>query len=74
MITNQIDKFRKDFFDKIIQEDIENQTKIKEKQRQCFHKYNIIEFERGEYQQRICSKCDKREFKRKKIWHGIAFN
>jgi hypothetical protein len=39
--TNPIDKFRQDFFDKVIQQEKETAAAFKRKQTNCWHKYTL---------------------------------
>lgn len=39
--TNPIDKFRQDFFDKVIQQEKEVAAALKRKQLNCWHKYEV---------------------------------
>ena len=65
MIVNEVDKFRQDFFDKIIKERKERERKTKLLQSNCFHKYDLIgdANEQG-YQEITCSKCGHSTLKR----------
>jgi hypothetical protein len=61
---NPVDKFRNDFFDRVIQEEKEKKEKeqkeelaIKRKQANCFHKYNLMNTNSSGYQSLSCSKC-----------------
>ena len=58
MIVNEVDKFRKEFFEKMIKEEKERERKTKQRQSNCFHKYDLIGVvnEQG-YQEITCSKC-----------------
>lgn len=71
MITNEIDKFRADFFDKLIQEEKAKERQLVLKQKNCFHNYNIRGriSDRG-YQHRTCSKCGHSAIKAVKVWEG----
>lgn len=68
---NDIDKFRNDFFDKILQQERENERILQEKQATCFHLYNIIDITLPNgYQKRTCSKCNHSDVKNIKVWMG----
>jgi hypothetical protein len=72
MRTNEIDKFRQDFFNKVIADEKEKERIIKEKQRKCFHNYNIMEpVGANGYQKRTCSKCDHYDVKSIRVWNNI---
>lgn len=65
-----VDKFRKDFFDKMIKEEQEKEHALKILQQNCFHKYNIFGMNHNGYQERTCSKCAHSAFKNIKVWEG----
>lgn len=71
MIQNEVDKFRKNFFDNLIAEESKKQKEIRLKQSQCFHNYNIKGFvnELG-YEHRTCSKCGHSDIKHYRVWEG----
>lgn len=56
MIRNEIDDFRKAFFDKVIQTEKEKENAIKRLQKNCFHKYVLAE-SADNMQYGVCSKC-----------------
>ncbi len=71
MRENEIDKFRNNFFDKVIKEEQEKSASIERQQANCLHKYD----KRGRptkdgYQSRICSKCDHHAIKSLRVWRG----
>jgi hypothetical protein len=73
MIVNEIDKFRNDFFDKLIKEERQKEKDMKLKQARCNHNYNIMDnVTANGYQQRQCSKCYHTVTKSMKVWaaHG----
>jgi len=53
MNVNDIDKFRNDFFEKLIKEERKKENEINLARKNCFHKYEI----KGINDERICSKC-----------------
>jgi hypothetical protein len=58
MNVNEIDKFREDFFNKLIKEEKKKERELKLKQANCFHTYSIAETDLvlgTEYG--VCSKC-----------------
>jgi hypothetical protein len=69
MIRNEIDEFRKNFFEKLIKEEKEKERALKLAQANCFHNYNIMGLvnENG-YQERTCSKCGHSALKNNKVW------
>jgi len=71
MISNDIDKFRNTFFDKLLQEEKEKEKQIQDEQEKCFHLYNIVDstLPNG-YQKRTCSKCNHSDIKSRKVWQG----
>ena len=70
-MENDIDKFRSNFFDKLLQEEKEKERLINEEQNKCFHLYNIVDsvLPNG-YQKRKCSKCGHTDVKSPKVWQG----
>jgi hypothetical protein len=72
MNINEIDKFRNDFFDKLIKEEREKAAAIERQQANCVHKYD----KHGRptaadgYQSRICSKCGHHAIKSLRVWRG----
>ena len=71
MITNEIDKFRKEFFDKIIKEEKEKAAAIMLAQKNCFHNYTIMGLiNQNGYQYRTCSKCNHSALKSIRVWEG----
>lgn len=71
MNINQIDKFRNDFFDKLIKDEQEKIKIIELTQKKCFHNYNIIGLiNTNNYQERQCSKCNHSALKSIRIWEG----
>jgi len=71
MNVNEVDKFRQDFFDKLIKEEKQKERELKLKQANCFHNYNIMGLvsDRG-YQHRTCSKCGHYAIKSVQVWEG----
>ena len=71
MNINQIDKFRTDFFDKLIKEEKEKKAAQQMAQKHCFHNYNIMSLvnENG-YQTRTCSKCGISAIRSVRVWEG----
>lgn len=71
MNINEIDKFRNEFFDKVLQSERDKEKARKLEQKTCFHNYNIkgVLTVTG-YQERTCSKCGHTAIKSLKIWDG----
>jgi hypothetical protein len=71
MNINEIDKFRNDFFDKLIKEEKEKEKAKIMAQKHCFHNYNLMGIinENG-YQERTCSKCGHSALKSVQVWEG----
>lgn len=75
MRVNEIDKFRQDFFNKVIADEKEKERALQEKQRKCFHTYNIMGFVlQNGYQERTCSKCGHSDIKSVKVWNNTRMN
>ena len=71
MITNEIDEFRNNFFEKLIKDEKEKEKALKLAQANCFHNYNILgQANEGGYQTRSCSKCGHSAFKNIRVWEG----
>lgn len=71
MNINEIDKFRNDFFDKLINESIKKKKETEQIQRNCFHIYNIMGLvNMNGYQERTCSKCNHCITKSIRVWNG----
>jgi hypothetical protein len=71
MNINPVDKFRNDFFEKIIKEEKEKEQAKILLQRKCFHKYNIMGIiNQNGYQERTCSKCQHSVIKSIRVWEG----
>jgi hypothetical protein len=71
MRVNEIDKFRENFFDKVIKEQKEKENQLKRLQQQCPHSYSdILEQYQNGYQKRICSKCEHIAIKHLRVWEG----
>jgi hypothetical protein len=71
MNINPVDKFRNDFFEKLIKEEKEKEKAILMAQKQCFHKYNIMGLvNTNGYQERTCSKCGHSAVKSVRVWEG----
>ena len=74
MIVNEIDKFRNDFFEKVVKEEKEKKQAIQLAQSQCFHQYDIVSatYQNGKntYQERTCSKCNHADVRSIKVWEG----
>ena len=72
MNINEIDKFRADFFDKVIKDAKEKENAKKLAQKNCFHKYTITgPISQSGYQERTCSKCEHSAIKSVRVWQGI---
>ena len=71
MIKNEVDEFRKNFFEKLIKEEKEKERAKIMAQKQCFHNYNLMGLvnENG-YQERTCSKCGHSALKSVRVWEG----
>jgi len=68
---NPIDEFRSAFFQKVIDQEKEQERLEKEMQSKCFHLYNIIDDTfSNTHQQRTCSKCGHSLIKRIQVWEG----
>jgi hypothetical protein len=68
---DEIDKFRENFFDKVIEAEKRKAQEEKRKQATCFHKYEQVEQNtQSEYQYRVCSKCGHSALKRVNVWEG----
>jgi len=74
MIVNEVDKFRADFFEKVIKEEKENKQALQLAQSRCFHQYDTIlaHYQSGKdmYQERMCSKCNHADIRSVKVWEG----
>jgi len=70
MRVNEIDKFRQNFFDKMIEEQKEKEIQQKHLQQQCFHQYELLEQYENGYQKKCCSKCDHSAIKHYRVWQG----
>lgn len=74
MNINEIDKFRNDFFDKVIKDAKEKENAKKLAQKNCFHKYIIMDpvaaVAASGYQERTCSKCEHSAIKSVRVWQG----
>jgi len=57
-----VDKFRSDFFEKLIKEEIEKERALHLAQKKCFHTYEITGINGNKYQV-ACSKCGHSSFK-----------
>jgi hypothetical protein len=68
---NPVDKFRTDFFEKLVKEETAKENAKRLAQKNCFHNYNLrgIVTESG-YQQRTCSKCGITALKSIRVWEG----
>ena len=58
-----VDKFRSDFFEKLIKEEIEKEKALQLAQKKCFHKYEITGINLNKYHV-TCSKCGHLSFKK----------
>ena len=76
MNINEIDKFRNDFFDKVIKDAKEKENAKKLAQKNCFHKYTITNpvaaVTPSGYQERTCSKCEHSAIKSIRVWQGSS--
>lgn len=71
MNINEIDKFRNDFFEKVIKEEKEKVRVRELAQKNCFHNYNIMALANANgYQERQCCKCGHSAVKSVRIWEG----
>lgn len=71
MNIDPLEKFRSEFFDKLIKEEKEKEKAKIIAQKQCFHNYNLrgVITETG-YQERTCSKCGHSALKSLKVWEA----
>jgi hypothetical protein len=70
-MINPVDKFRNDFFEKIIKEEKEKEKALILAQKNCFHSYNLMgNITRNGYQERTCSKCEHSTIKSIRVWEG----
>jgi len=71
LVINQIDEFRRKFFENMIKEEKEKERQLKQRQLQCFHNYSIVGLtnEKG-YQERTCSKCGHSTLRSLQVWQG----
>ena len=72
MNINEIDKFRNNFFDKLIKEEQAKVAAVERRQLTCAHKYDIrchVANAPG-YQTRKCSKCGLWSTKAERVWRG----
>ena len=71
MNINEIDKFRNNFFDKVIKDAKEKERVEKLAQKNCFHKYSIMgPITQAGYQERTCPKCGHSTIKSVRVWEG----
>jgi len=71
MNIDPLEKFRNDFFDKLIKDEKEKEKAKQLAQKNCFHSYNLQgEITPNGYQERTCSKCNHTAFKSVRIWEG----
>jgi hypothetical protein len=67
---NDVDKFRNDFFEKLIKAEKEKIRAEEQLQKNCYHNYNIMGITKNDYQERQCSKCNHKAIKSVRIWQG----
>jgi hypothetical protein len=73
MNINGVDKFRNDFFDKLIREEKEKEKALHIKQKNCRHNYSILgPVNINDYQSRTCSKCGHEVLKSLRVWQGTT--
>ena len=73
MNVNEIDKFRNDFFEKLIKEEKAKEAAILREQTNCLHKYDeVARPSQNGYQSRTCSKCGHTAIKSTRVWQGTA--
>jgi hypothetical protein len=71
MNINKIDKFRNDFFDKVIKDAKDKERVEKLAQKNCFHKYSVMgPITHAGYQERTCPKCRHSTIKSIRVWEG----
>jgi hypothetical protein len=72
MIKNEIDEFRKTFFEKVIEEEKQKEQIQKRTEKNCFHHYNVIEqtYPNG-HEERSCSKCGHTIIKHPRILKNV---
>ena len=68
---NDIDRFRQNFFDTVIEIEKKKEKEALHIQATCFHNYSIIgSTYSNKYQHRTCSKCGHATVKSMKVWNG----
>jgi hypothetical protein len=73
MNINEVDKFRKDYFEKLIKAEKDKEKEIVLAQKNCFHYYNLMGIVTGNgYQQRTCSKCGHTDIKSIRTWESMS--
>jgi hypothetical protein len=71
MIVNEIDKFRNEFFAKVIEEERKKQKDLERQQKSCHHNYSILgAMSVDGYQVRTCSKCEHTAIKSFRSWEA----
>jgi hypothetical protein len=71
MNQNPVDKFRAEFFEKIVKEEQAKEKAQQLAQKNCFHNFNLRGIiTEGGYQQRTCSKCGLSALKSVRVWEG----
>ena len=68
---DEIDRFRQNFFDTVIQIEEKKEREEKHAQSICYHSYTIIGNTYSKlYQHRTCSKCGHSAVRHVKVWNG----
>ena len=68
---DEINRFRQNFFDTVIEIEQKKEQEEKLVQSKCFHTYTIIgNTYSGTYQHRTCSKCGHSAVRTLKVWNG----
>jgi len=65
-----VDKFRNDFFEKVIKQEKEREKALQFAQKQCFHTYITENVYANGYEQRTCSKCAHSTIKHIRVWNA----
>lgn len=71
---NPVDKFRNDFFEKLIKEEKEKEKAVIAAQKRCNHTFDILARpDTNGYQQRSCSKCGFSTTKSTRVWDATKY-
>jgi len=66
---NDIDKFRNNFFEKVIKDEKDREADLLLTQKNCYHKYVVEHVYKTGYEQRTCSKCNHSALKHSRVWN-----